>query len=436
VHLSFDLYLMVLRGELPPAVLAEVAHRHLLDLCSECADNWELYQRGHGAPFPIAAGEGVGDPRHRPAFGAAARRVEQAEQDSRQERRRARHDLKVLLASPPAGWPARVARAQRRFRSRGFAELLLAEARRRFASEPAVAARLAGLVPEVVHWIPGAGEGWRQDLRSLAAAYVANVQRIQGDLDAADREFRRLRGRLARHPATEAAVHAEIDSLEASLRLDQRRLDDAALLLDRAVLVQSTTRARDLLAGLLLQRASLSRMRQEYEVAERDLARAAGLIGEESGLFPMAVGSRALTLCDLGRLDEAEGLLAEHRERFAAADAWTRLLRRGIEGRIALGRRQLTAAEEAFVEVRDGALELERPYDAALAALDLAEVYLAEARLEELAALAAGLVPAFEARGVSREALAALALLQQAVAAREVSLPLLAEVRRQVRWAR
>lgn len=72
----------------------------------------------------------------------------------------------------------------------------------------------------------------------------------------------------------------------------------------------------------------------------------------------------------------------------------------------------------------------------ALASLDLAHVYLAQGRTAELRDLATELVAAFEARGVQRDALAALLMLRDAVAAETVSEELLATVRKRVEKGR
>ena len=200
-HLDFELYLLFLGGELPAAALGHAAHDHLLELCPACRTEWDAAggtnggsprgglpvgdadggppaphrTRGFGSSVPAPAPRG-----HRSVFSAAARRLEAAARTVRLVQREARRDLAALRALPRRQWPQRLEAAHSRFRSRAFAELLLAEARRRLVADAAEAAALALLVPRVLHRLPApatpdpADEAWRRALaeaaRDLAAA--------------------------------------------------------------------------------------------------------------------------------------------------------------------------------------------------------------------------------------------------------------------------
>jgi len=204
-HLDFELYLLVLGGELPAATLVRAAHDHLLDRCPACRTEWAaaggpngnphrvlpVGDRGAGPPAPHrASGRGSPVPApaprcHRSVFSAAARRLEAAARSVRLARRDARRDLAALRALPRRQWPQRLDAARSRFRSRAFAELLLAEARRRLVADAAEAAELARLVPRVLHRLPApatpdpADETWRRALaeaaRGVAAAARASM---------------------------------------------------------------------------------------------------------------------------------------------------------------------------------------------------------------------------------------------------------------------
>lgn len=443
MHLIFELYLLVLKGELPPTVLVKAAHEHLLELCPSCVDEWNTYRRAHSSCLPImkAPANSLRDPegqvRHRSISGSAVRSTESTLAKVRQEQRKARQDLSSLLKLEPTEWADRVQRAQTRFRSRAFAELLLAESRRRVRNEPDLGHRLATLVHVVLHWIPQAeDQDWALPLKIRAQAQEANAHRVAGRISDAEACFSTIRQELSRNPLNDLVTHGEVCSVEASLRIDQRRFTDATRLLDLATVLYRFAGESTKVAGVLIQRANTERHLGDNSSSIATLQEAAALIDADAEpfLFLCTVTSRVLCLCDLDRADEAWDLLHRHLDLYEASDdPWVRVSVQDLRGRVLLGLKCHEEAAEAFAACRDGALELGRDYDAALASLDLALVYLEQGRTAELRRLAGELVPTFQARGVDREALAALRLVQQAVAAEELTRSVLADVRERLR---
>ena len=175
MHVSVDLLLDVARGALPLETLAEVEADHVRDLCPECRSEWQA-ARAEAAPRrePFAPPAAPHPPLSEPA--AEDRFVSLADYDERRARisvqrhelRKAREDLSNLLKLPPEEWADRIAFGLSRCRSRAFAELLLAESRSRAATEPELAARLASLVPEALHWMPPTAETWPRALARRA----------------------------------------------------------------------------------------------------------------------------------------------------------------------------------------------------------------------------------------------------------------------------
>ena len=165
MHVSAELLLLFARGALPLEMLAELEGEHVRDLCPECRSEWDA-ARAEAVPErrPFALPAAPHPPLAEPA--AEDRFVSLADYDERRARlsvqrhelRKAREDLSHLLKLPPEDWPGRIAAGHSRFRSRAFAELLLAESRSREGSDPELAGRLAGLVPEVLHWMPATAE--------------------------------------------------------------------------------------------------------------------------------------------------------------------------------------------------------------------------------------------------------------------------------------
>lgn len=90
------------------------------------------------------------------------------------------------------------------------------------------------------------------------------------------------------------------------------------------------------------------------------------------------------------------------------------LKRTWLEGYIAAGLGDLERAAERLSDAIQGFEEAELGYQAALAALDLGAVWLRQGRAHAASELIEHAAETFVAIGVGREALGALALLQQA----------------------
>ena len=446
MHVTVELLLMVARGELPPEALAEIAEEHVREVCPPCRREWEAASdpgearrpgRVPHAPHPPLPDLAADDHAATLASQPECRRRLSA---IRRERRRASRALDALLALPPEEWPARVAASLGAFHTRAFAELLLHESRERVRAEPALAGRLAELVPEVLRRLPTTAESWPLALAVRAEAHRANALRVAGDLPAADRAFTALRQRIADRAPREPAALGEIASLEASLRLDERRYHDAEELLGRALLLhrqagdEKALRRTQVQLGMVLRGQGCP---EEALVQLREGLRHLSPDGDEV-LQVAAVNCTALCLCDLEDYEAAQCCLNEHRALYdrPADSPPIEAAQRATEGRIALGLGRPTKAAVDLVASRDAFLACDRAYDAALASLYLACAYLEAGETAELKRLAADLVPAFRARGVSREALAALGLLARAVAEERLTRATVDQIRRRLESTR
>jgi len=96
------------------------------------------------------------------------------------------------------------------------------------------------------------------------------------------------------------------------------------------------------------------------------------------------------------------------------SEPWTQRRLLWLRGDTAAGQGDLAAAEQAYVETRDGFIGQGIGYDAAIVSLDLAVLYLRQGRGGDVRRLAEEMIPLFQAQDVHREALAALALFQEA----------------------
>jgi hypothetical protein len=117
----------------------------------------------------------------------------------------------------------------------------------------------------------------------------------------------------------------------------------------------------------------------------------------------------------MGRHKEAADLLPELRDLAAAhGGALDHLRLRWVEGRVAAGLGEHQRARQLLTVVRQTFLDAGNPYEAALATLDLVISPLEEGNTAEVRALADEMVAVFRAHNVSREALAAVLLFQEA----------------------
>jgi len=415
-------------------------HLHLVETCRECHRQWQdtptttraayldFLKRAESHPAPRRVYRDDLPHELEPVMAEVGK--------DRKARRWASQQLSELRRTPRAGRVRKVRSATRRFRTRLLAELLLEEARATVRDDPREAESFAGLVPEVLAWAAeGPGQAWAHPLCALAEALRANALRVAGQLPAAERVFELLRHALVLRPVADAAVQGEIDSLEASLRIDQRRPEEAETLLRRAARAFAQAASP---AGTAKARIKLANLMQAWErpADALELFESAGdaLEGDAAPYLAVTIAAgRITTLCDLGRPAEARRVLRGSLDAFeedGAAHAGAAL--RFFEGRVALGLGEHATAATRFATATRVMLELGRDYDGALAALYLAETYLAQGRLAELGRLAARLVQAFDERQVAGETVKAARLLAQATAAQQVSVDLLQRLRQRL----
>jgi len=438
-HLKIEDYVGAVQQADGATEVALRVHDHLIESCSACEQEWlrlgslqavyldrlrELRTKPGGELPPLA--EVSADPE-------ALRDDESVQAEYVRLRRRALEEKSKILRTPADHRIDRIRRARRRFHSLLLAELLIEESRRRVRNHPAEAAEIAALLPHVLEWTRvEKGPPYGAVLLARGAAHRANALRIAGDLPAATRAFVELRRRLASRPLDDAGVLAEIASLEASLRIDQRHFSEAEKLLDQAALAAQHAESREALARIRIQQANLQQLLRHPAAVLPLLDSAAAALPADADpyLLLCTITGRVNALCDLERYAEARRLLHENLDAYEASeDPYSGATYRCLQGRIALGRRELPAAERAFSDSRDAFHALGRDYDAVLVSFYVAETYLAAGKISELRDLAAKLVPLFRSRGVEGEALASLHLLGRAVAAETLSAALLAELR-------
>jgi tetratricopeptide (TPR) repeat protein len=305
-----------------------------------------------------------------------------------------------------------------RFQTWAVCQILLRKSLEAAFDEPAQAVNLAELGVVVAQRLgPAYDPSWVFDLQARAEACLGNARRVLGELRSAETAFRRAEAFLGESTTGNTQVRAEVLDLKASLRRDQKRLDEALRLLEEASSLSLETGDEHALGTALLKKAKILEETGELETAVELLRQAVARIdpARSERLSVYALHNLVWTLTTAGRHDEAVGMLPRVQELFRRIARPIDFIRlRWAEGRIAAGLGQRGEAETTFLAAREEFLRHGMGYDAALVSLDLAGLYAQDRRTAELKRLAAEIAPIFEARDVHREALAALVLFREA----------------------
>ncbi len=405
MHLSREILRAIASGDLPPRTLLDIALPHLLDLCPNCASEWEAYQR-----------------ELRSTNGSFSRTLtilptllERELPKARAEERQARQDLSELVRMPEAKRMGRVRRSYRRFRTSALAQLLIEECRKRLPSAPREARHFAELAREVANQLSESPVA--RELQALTLGEVANAVRAEGDLPQSDRLFRQVRHLTIVGGVTDPEILARLDSLEGSLRSDQCRFREAEEVLERARFHYDLLGDRTATGRVQMQLANVYHHRGETARAVRLGTEALGHFDPESDLWLYLAARRNLAtyLAGAGRREEALTILDEDEDRHRdLGEPLLQIRYTWLRGKIALDQGEIEDAVRCLTAVRDVFTKAENGFDAALASLDLAQAYLAAGRPAETKRIASDIVPMFEANEVHREALAALLLFRDA----------------------
>jgi len=319
----------------------------------------------------------------------------------------------------------------------GVCQLLIQKVRELVFSDPVqavetahLAVRLAGHLGDSYH------PDWVLELRARSHAHLGNARRVLGELQAAEDSFLLAIESLEKRGNGNPGVEAEILSLKGSLRLDQRRLDEALDLVVRAEALYREAGNPAGAAKALLQKSKILNQRGHVTEAIMVLQIASSEIdpAREPGLFARARQNLLFSLTLASRFEEAAELLPEVQTLYEASAGtvdWLRL--RWTEGNIVQGLGRPGEAEAAYRSIRREFLGLGKGLDAALVSLDLAYLLWEQGRTEELKELAGEMMVIFESREVHREALASLLLFQQACTEERLTGELIREIAGQLR---
>ncbi len=330
-----------------------------------------------------------------------------------------------------------VARHSREHRTWAFVERLAHESERAAGDDPRRATHLANLAVLAAAGVPGE-RAWRARVAGYARGAFANARRVANDHGGAERALIRTRQLWRAGEGADPAGlldPARLPDMEASLRRDQRRFDEAIHLHDEALALAPP----ESVAYVLLNKSATLEQAGRYELALATLAEAEPHVDPERRprqLFALLF-NRGTVLWRLRRHAEATALLPEIRriaERLAMDLDLLRL--RWLEARVVAGLGRREEAIAALEEVQAAFADRRLPYDMALASLDLAGLYLADGRTAEVKALAGRMVEIFVAQKVAREALMALQTFERAARAERATAQLVGRLTRYLEQSR
>jgi tetratricopeptide (TPR) repeat protein len=326
---------------------------------------------------------------------------------TRQDRRKAAVLWERLKGMTPAQRRL-VVEGAREFQIWSLAERLCHESEEAASDRADRALELARLAHRVAELAPG-GDAWRSRLKGYTMGFLANAQRVGGDLPAAEETFALAWKLWEAGAGSDPGLLSEWRLLdrEASILRERRRFGDALDRIQRAL----ATAPRQLAARILMNQAVMLEQMGEAERAIEALREAAPFVDgrrEPRLLFGLRF-NLVVNLCHLGKYMEAEALLSEVQELALALRKELDLVRVvWLKGKVAAGLGRGEEARAAFEQVRRDFTVREIAYDCALVTLELAALLLEQEHTREVRVLAEEMLWIFRAQGVHREALAAL----------------------------
>ncbi|HYG61981.1 MAG TPA: hypothetical protein VEL74_05335 [Thermoanaerobaculia bacterium] len=252
------------------------------------------------------------------------------------------------------------------------------------------------------------------DLRCRAWAILGNAYRVADNLSAAEFAFTEAFNHFAAG-SRDRSLQARLLDFQASFRADQRRFPEAIALLDRVFAIFQERGDEHLAGRALLSKGLFTGYSGDPEGAIRLIEEGLSRIdsGRDPNLALWATHNLSLFMIETGRFEEARALAHRNLRRFAEREHRIDFLKlRWIEARADAGLGLLDEAEEAFVEVREGMLDVGKRYHSALAALDLAVIHRRQGRPEEACSTILEAAEMFLEIEISREAIAAVLALQ------------------------
>ena len=398
-------------GELPPEEARRI-ERHLAT-CSDCRERADEIS----ALAQLEILDSWLWPGYDEAFDRATERMTEQLEGLRGESRSSEDLLADLLLEPLAKRRQRV-RDEERFHSLKLCEILRAQSKKKWFSDPSAGLDLAELAVEVAEHLNPARYGSHLvvDAQALSWAYLGNGFRIMSDLWRAQRALNRA-WRLHLQDDGDPYSKAELLNLTSSLLNVQNRSNEAIRLTDWAISIYREVEDSHFEGASLIQKGVHLSNQGRYQ--EAILSSQMGLTRVDPERDPrlLLAGKNNLvsSLSAAGNPAQAWLLLKESRHLYHDLGDGILLARLGgLEGIVArdLGR---TAEAEVFMrETREIFMENQLGIGVFYISVDLAEIYATVGRRRQSREILDEVIPLGEAIGLRQETLMARLLYEQA----------------------
>lgn len=399
----------LIRGKITPrrrrAVIA-----HLLGGCDPCRQEIAPVTRVMFHPGRAVEPAKVGGEYDGPVDRAVQFAIER-QQVRMRERAEAEANLSRLPGDPSGGG----------FWTWGLCEVLLERSWGFRHEDPREMLRLARLACEAADRLNPETYGREHtfDMRARAWGEYGNACRVTDDLTLAEWAFRRaleLRSQGSGSPM----LRARLAELTAGLLSHQRHFQSALRALDAAYKLYLRHGQMQDVHRVLIGRGIYTGRSGDPELALLILAQALMFAAEhkvsEPKLTFITLHNILLFRVERGEFAEARRQLFEMRPLYALhAGAVDSVKLRGIEAKIAAGLGDDERAEKGFQEVREEFNRRGQVYHAANMGLELAALWLRQGRLGDVKRMVGEILEVFRSRNVTRETIAALLVLREAV---------------------
>jgi tetratricopeptide (TPR) repeat protein len=334
-------------------------------------------------------------------------------------------------------------RAHRRFVTWGLCELLCAESSRLTTIDPDLAVESAELAVLISDLLKEDGPGrscWLYQLRGYAWAHDGNARRVLGDLRNADESFSIADAWWEAGQAGAGdclGYQPVLLDLKASLRIAQRRFQEALSLLDHLFQLHTEDgrpeyRDSHLAGRALIQKALALVQMEEPELSIELLRQAEPLVNAERDprLFLCLRHNLLWNLTTIQDYKSAQAMLQEVVDlcREQGNHPLSLMRVRWAQGRIAAGLGRTEEAIAIFQDLRREFAQRGIAYDTALVSIELTALYSREGYTAEVKQLSLEMAKIFRAQDVPREAIAALLFFQKAAEREHATAKLAREV--------
>ncbi len=310
--------------------------------------------------------------------------------------------------------------ADRDYHHWGFFRALLDAAHAYSRTDPREAVNIVELalaVSEILDVRAVGGDEAATDMRANGYAILGNARRLASDFQGA-REAINEAWRLNEAGTGDPLERAAIISFDASYIRMMGEFETAESVLEEALKIYATAGDQHMQGRILIQMGdAVGYVNPERGIGH--LKRAVELISvsREPRLELCAQHDLAHFLSDAGRPEEALALLDRSRPLYKQfPDDWTQQRLHWLEGKIARSLGHLDEAANIFRQVWEGFRGLDLHFPLVMVSIDLAETYVAQGSHATAARLSAEVYSILSAWGVSRHALSAWLILENAVA--------------------